>query len=227
MKKLNLSFLTLLAMGTFALAGGDIEPLTDEQALIESNNNFYFGLAYSYQNMQVDAIATPPGGNTFTKSVLDDKFSAVMLQAGYNFNKYIALEGRYWFGLSSTIHYDKVNPQLFNDKDTSLDAWGIYLKPQYPITEVINVYALLGYGGGDINIDNVPANVGLQYVADNVDGFSWGLGASYSVTENISLFVDYVSIYNDDDDYYNPSTGYRYNFDRTLDKWNFGLTYNF
>jgi len=215
-------------MGTFAFAGGDIapvEPVVDEP-VIASIGNFYLGLAYSYQDLQTDGTATPPAGKARKRSILDDNFSAVMLQAGYNFNEYIAIEGRYWFGLSSTVHYGHTNSAL-QDKDTSIDAWGIYVKPQYPVTEAFSVYALLGYGGADINIDNVPSNIGLQYADDSVDGFSWGLGASYAVTDNVSLFVDYVSMYDNDDDYYNASTGYHYNLDRTLDKWNFGLTYNF
>jgi len=230
MKRINLSLLAIFTMGTFAFAGGDIapvEPVVSEPVVLESNSNFYVGLAYSYQNLETDGTATPPGTGTIRKrSVIDDKFSAIMLQAGYNFNQYIAIEGRYWFGLSSSVHYSNVYLPL-KDRDTSIDAWGIYIKPQYPITEDFSVYALLGYGGGDIDIDNVPTNVGLQYADDKIDGFSWGLGVSYSMTDNISLFVDYINIYNDDDDYYNPSTGYKYNLDRNLDKWNFGLTYNF
>jgi len=228
MKKLNLSLVAIFAMGTFAVAGGDIapvEPVVEEVTVIESTGNFYLGLAYGYLNDQTDVTATPPAMPSQVHTPIDDNFSEVMLQAGYNFNEYIALEGRYWIGMSSNINYSDTNPLLTNS-DTTIDAWGIYVKPQYPVTEAFNVYALLGYGGADVTIDNV-GDTGLQYVSDSVDGFSWGLGASYSITDNVSLFVDYVSIYNDNEDYYNPSTGYSFNVDETIDTWNFGVTYNF
>jgi len=228
MKKLNLSLAAIFAMGTFAVAGGDIapvEPVVEEPVVVASTGNFYIGLAYGYLNTQSTVDYTPPGRGTLSYTALDDDFSEVMIQAGYNFNEYIAVEGRYWFGMSSTINYNNIAPGL-GDQDTTIDAWGIYVKPQYPVTEAFNIYALLGYGGADVTIDNV-GGTGLQYVSDSVDGFSWGLGASYAITDNVSLFVDYVSIYDDSNDYYNPSTGYSYNVDDTIDTWNFGVTYNF
>ena len=229
MKHINLSLISIFAMSSLALAGGDIapvEPVVETPVVIESTGNFYLGLAYGYLNDQTDVTATAPSRKTSKKTVIDDNFNEVILQAGYNFNPYIAVEGRYWFGMSSTINYSNINPAVKNS-DTTIDAWGIYVKPQYPVTEEFNVYALLGYGSADITIDDVPTNGGLQYVSDSVDGFSWGVGASYAITESVSLFIDYVSIYNDDDDSYNPSTGYNYNIDNTIDSVNFGVTYNF
>ena len=66
----------------------------------------------------------------------------------------------------------------------------------------------------------------LNLNTDSVDGFSWGLGASYAFTDNVAIFVDYVSIYNDSEDWVtaNGSTGYT---DNEIDTWNFGVTYQF
>jgi len=48
-----------------------------------------------------------------------------------------------------------------------------------------------------------------------------GIGGAYSFTENVSVFVDYVSLYNDESD---DSRG---NLDVTVDTINFGATYQF
>ena len=54
------------------------------------------------------------------------------------------------------------------------------------------------------------------------DGFQWGLGASYAFTEEVSVFADYISLYDD--------TGFDYRAkldDVDADTWTVGLTYNF
>jgi len=134
-----------------------------------------------------------------------------MIQAGYHFNEYIAVEGRYWFGAGDTTVTINNTPY-----DVSVDAWGLYVKPQYPVTEAFNVYALLGYGAAEFD---APVASGINQ--DSMDGFSWGLGASYAFTDNVAVFIDYVNIYDDTTDYAN------YSLDDTVDSWNFGVTYNF
>ncbi len=228
MKKLNLSLAAIFAMGTFAVAGGDIapvEPVVEEPVVVESTGNFYLGLAYGYLNDDVeltDNAGTMPGNNLgagATYDLWDNDHSEIMIQAGYNFNEYIAVEGRYWFGIS--------DDSILNDAaESSVDAWGIYVKPQYPVTEAFNIYALLGYGAAEyswtVNDANGWSNT---WSDDSVDGFSWGLGASYAFTDNVAVFVDYVSIYNDDENYFNTVDDI--DLDRTIDTWNFGVTYNF
>lgn len=231
MKKLNLSLAAIFAMGTFAVAGGDIapvEPVVEELVVVESTGNFYLGLAYGYLNDSADVtdnIGNIPGlaSGAFT-NVWDESYNELMIQAGYNVNDYIAIEGRYWFGLDDTTIYNGVDGRI----ESSIDAWGIYVKPQYTM-DAFRIYALLGYGG--VNYDftttnaagwTIPTNSVLD---DSLDGFSWGLGASYAFTDNVAVFVDYVSIYNDDHSV--VGGGYDTTFDQTIDSWNFGVTYNF
>ena len=228
MKKLNLSLAAIFAMGTFAVAGGDIapvEPVVEEPVVVESTGNFYLGLAYSYlsDNLDITDNAGNFPGNTAgagaTNTVWDWDYSDIMLQAGYNFNDYIAIEGRYWIGISDTNTFAGTNV------DTSVDAFGIYVKPQYTM-DAFRIYALLGYATTDYQFDVTTASGWRNgFATDSDDGFSWGLGASYAFTDNVAVFVDYVSIYSDDKDYIDE--GYNVNLDRTVDTWNFGVTYNF
>ena len=40
---------------------------------------------------------------------IDENFNDLMFQIGYKFNQYIAIEGRYWWGLDATVDY-KLKP---------------------------------------------------------------------------------------------------------------------
>ncbi|HSR73985.1 MAG TPA: porin family protein [Sulfurovum sp.] len=215
MKKLNLSLVALLAMSTFAVAGGDIapvEPVVETPMVEESTGAFYVGIGYGAANYDTTLTVTE---TTYVpvRAAGDDDYSAVMLQAGYKFNPYIAVEGRYWIGLDEDIG---------NNQDLNIDTWGIYVKPMYPVTEAFDIYGLLGYASSDAEISLPGRTVSPPY---DMDGFSWGLGASYAFTENLSVFVDYTSLYDDDNTitYVDGSV----NFDEEITSWNFGVTYTF
>ena len=182
MKNTTLSAVAFLAVSTFVIAGGNevpVEaPVVEVEEVVVSDAGLYIGVAYAYINNET----------TITNGVSGEvDFSGFMLQAGYKFNPYIAIEGRYWdagdekLSMSSPIgHPDTV--------DTQFDAWGIYAKPMYPVTDSFDLYALLGWGHQNtINHTHEPSG----------SAFSWGLGASYSFMNNVSVFVDYVSIYDD------------------------------
>jgi len=217
MKKFNLSLVAVLAMSTFAIAGGDIAPVEEPVVVVPeviesiSTGGFYLGAAYGL--LGADYTETYPGGiqNNIES---DDDFSQFMLQAGYKFNDYVAVEGRYWIGMDDNTWSGLAHGYT---ADSEIDTWGIYVKPMYPVTESFDVYALLGYADSDFTVGNwsMPA----------FDGFSWGVGADYSFTESLSVFVDYVSLY--DDDFTSTHDGYANNANVVIDSWNFGVTYQF
>jgi opacity protein-like surface antigen len=162
-----------------------------EEAVIEApanDNGLYLGIAYSTTNIDIDGYNE--GGFDLGGSNNTDAF---MVQAGYKINAYIAIEGRYWNG------------------DNELDAWGLYAKPMYPVNASFDIYGLLGYG----NIGSEPTEYNDISLDDS--SLQWGLGASYAFTDNISVFVDYVELYNNDNN----------NIDWSLDAVNLGVTYQF
>ena len=230
MKNIVLSAVAVLAMSSFAVAGGDIAPVEEPVIVAEpviTDSGFYLGLAYGLMGDSLDVIDNRgnfpgnPLGTGADREVFDLDHSSVMLQAGYKFNSYVAIEGRYWFGISD----DTVNGPFAN-YDVSADAWGIYVKPMYPVTDAFDIYALLGYGATDYAVStNTASHWSNSFVTDSDDGFSWGLGASYAFTDNVAVFVDYVSIYSDDKNLYDAT--YDIDLDRTIDTWNFGVTYQF
>ncbi len=135
-----------------------------------------------------------------------EKGNAYMLLAGYNFNPYIAVEARY----AQTV--GDIDVEGLGDREREVTNKAIYLKPQYPLTESFGIYALLGYG-------EVVAR------ATSGDGFQWGLGIDYMITENTSIFVDYTSLYDDKLKDINEIDGN--DFDSQFTSVNVGVTYSF
>ena len=173
MKKIIASLAILALSGPAVWAGGDITPV--EQPVVADRSGFYVGLGYGYfkqSNSDLQGYAD-----------VDFKDSTMLFQAGYRYNDYIAFEGRYWLGFGDITQSGGNNP---GDYSGDFDSWGLYLKPIYPISESFDVYALLGYAKTKIDYDN-----GFYW---HNDGFSWGLGGQYAVTDHFQLFADYVNL---------------------------------
>lgn len=175
MKRINLSLLAMIIVNTSLIAGGAETPVTEPvvpMPVVANQSAFYLGLGLS-------AVSTREGSLDFfdvTKG--QDRTGDIVLLGGYEFNPYIAIEARYMDSIAQEDILER-------------SSWGIFAKPQYPVTETINLYALLGYGGFKASqTDSYPIDV-------DDTGFQWGLGASYDVTENISVFADYINIAND------------------------------
>lgn len=239
MKRFTLSVAALAAISTFAMAGGDIEAPVEPAVEVEapaavSDSGFYIGGAYSFVNSEMDyredryyddELDYQYGGT------YDRDYDAFMLQAGYQFNQYVAVEGRYWNSISqrsqdSWYRYPDQETQNNSEwSDGDFEAWGIYVKPMYPVTEALDVYALLGYG-------NVESDDHYWYNAEGLDedSFQWGLGVSYALSDNISVFADYVQLCDGVDDSYTQESGdddYVYNWEHSIYTVNVGLTYKF
>ena len=175
MKKIVLSAVTMVAMSTLSFAGGDIdpvEPVVVEPMAVENGSGLYLGLGIAASSTGIGTLST------FSENYGQDRTGDIVLQAGYEVNQYFAVEGRYTTSVSAEDFIER-------------EAWGVYLKPQYPVNTETSVYALIGYGDLSLN-GATAANVSLDE-----DGFQWGIGASYDLTSNVSTFIDYVSVVND------------------------------
>lgn len=246
MKNFTLSVATVLALSTFAIAGGDIapvEPMVEEVAPAQDDSGFYIGGAYSLVNTSIDyhdSYGMLVDGNQYEQSGTDERDdNGYMLLAGYKYNQYVAIEGRYWGSMhdrswesSSTLNGQPDGS--WDNSDGDFEAWGIYVKPMYPVTETFDVYALLGYGNTSIH-DKFYTIDGAGPDLLDEDGFQWGIGASYAFTENLSLFADYVALCDDVDqsaDWNAIYTNSYWDYDTTdievsVYTVNFGLMYKF
>ncbi len=197
MKKIVFSVCAIVAMSGLVYANGEVEvvPVASEA----NGSSFYAGLGLSALSAR-DADASL---SFFDVEAGADRLGGISLVAGYNYNENIAVEARYTTSIS-------------NEDLVEMSGWSLFVKPQYPVSEAFSVYALLGFGS--VNMDGVDGS------AVDVDetGFQWGIGASYEVAEDVSVFVDYTSLASDmDGHYYNGA------HQVDADALTVGVTYNF
>ncbi len=223
MKKLTLALMSTMAMGTSIMAESYPAYGPDSYLAIHGGDReyteggFYLGGAYGHMNANNDWSGQIFNVNGISETILGtDKYdlSSFMFQAGYKINQYLALESRLW-SVFGDIDYTSIN--TVRDISGSIDSdgenvWGFYVKPMYPVTDKLDIYSLLGY---------------VHFNEDFLDesGFSWGLGASYSIADNISVFADYVRLYTDTKN--ETVLGNNLAFDMMIDTLNFGVSYKF
>ena len=176
---IKLTVLSFLTISSLSFAGGDIvSPDISDVAYVPTpevaheNDFFYVGLGLS----AVSARDTDTSLSFTSEKEGQDRLGNISLLAGYNYNEYLALEGRY------TTSFTK-------EDFTEMDGQSIFAKVQYPATEDASVYGLLGYGR--VNIDS------RTYLDIDESGFQWGLGANYKATDELYVFADYTSLAND------------------------------
>ncbi len=183
MKKIVSSMALLAMTSSILVAGGDftdpVEPEmnipTKEIVVIEDDvkySGFYAGAGVNHMRMS-EAVSSSGYG--------------VTLVAGYYFNQYVGVEGRYMTTVSD-LDLDCCRP-IETTSDT-LSNVGLYVKPMYAVTTGFSIYGLAGYGQATYE------RKGTDY---SDSGLQWGLGAKYELANGVGLFVDYLDMYNDDD----------------------------
>ena len=202
MKNITFSLVSILVLSGISFAGGNISPVvsieepilepTLEIPVVARSSAFYIGLGYSYLSSNRTAVLNNPIDIRDGQVVKDTDSNAnnILLQAGYQFNPYFAVEGRYTFSVGDHTLTHNDNNGLEEDMDIDISNIAIYLKPIYPIGD-ISIYGLLGYGQVDRthNVDN--------HSWDG-SGFQWGAGLQYVVNDNFSIFADYTLWYDED-----------------------------
>lgn len=190
MKNSILSLVSILALSGLSYAGGDMapmeEPITEAPVVID-DSAFYVGLGYSYISSNRTATLNTPGEPNHGNKVknMDSNGHNILLQAGYQFNQYIALEGRYTFSVSDLTLVNNLDNGSEKNADIDVSNIALYLKPMYPIGD-FSLYGLLGYGETKRN--------------HTMRSFQWGLGAQYAIRDNLLIFADYTRLYDEEDE---------------------------
>ena len=177
MKRVQLSILALIASTNFIMAGGDIVPVTpyEEEDIKAAEvvpvtipkepkvaplpnadiSGAYVGLGIVASKYKTNCDCTGIKSG-------EDKAAGFVGRVGYDFNKYIGVEVR---GIVSTI----------KDEGSEIEHFGAFVKPQYPVTNELNLY---GFGG----IAKTTTNGTLQKM--DVSGLAFGGGVEYDLSED-------------------------------------------
>jgi len=216
MKKVVMSLAVISSLG---FAGGDIVPVVEAVDEIDETG-FYLGGGISAMSSRESSVSM----DIFNEKAGQDRLGNIAFLAGYMINDYLAVEGRYGFGITD------------EDKVEMDSQWSIFLKPIYKFEDdeerangenYFAVYALLGYGGIKLK--------GVNQVVADVDesDFQWGLGLSYTFRETArhenykykdswTVYFDYTNVGNDMDGLYYTGLG-----QVDADAFTLGLIYKF
>ncbi len=214
MKKLIFMAAAVIAIGTIATAESyPAEGLKSYQSMQDGFDLIgtpYVGIGYSYINTNMQTVAY--GYN----DEADIQGDGITLLAGYNFNKYIAVEGRYSRTLGD-LSFDASSGGFNNgvDFDGDMSNIALYLKPMY-LSGKVTIYGLLGLGQVKLEDDSFAGD-------DSESSFQWGLGISFAGGEHLDIFMDYTRFYEDAGGFGNDTS----EIDFIVDAFNFGLAYRF
>jgi len=180
---LTFSAVAIMALVSQSQAGGDLLPVTkfETQDAIEAIKAVEVKEPIKIPEVVVPPVAKPKEekpwylgaglvGAKVDNGNCEDITYGAMAKAGYDFNDYVGVEAR---ALKTNWEYE----------GAKIEHYGAFLKPQYPITEDINLYALLGYA---------KTKTTKRFVLDE-NGFAFGGGVDYDFGESdaFSLFIDY------------------------------------
>lgn len=205
----NILTLLMMAIGLSisANAGGKnvIRAVAPVAPVIDASH-WYLGAGLTWAKLSAEACHTGSG------CTYEDATYGGMVRAGYDYNKYIGVEARY---IRTFLGQGPFG-------GAPLEHAGLYLKPQYQLTENIDIYALLGYG----YTKNLGNGARLNYFKSSW-GFSAGAGVEYRISgqhsnkaysgkeKGMSVFVDYQRLL------------IRSNHTPTLDAVSSGVKYSF
>ena len=152
MKKIVALLAMAVALSSKSFGGADfippIVPVLDEKVDV---SGLYVGVGVS----RVFFDGTCPCAN----GVFEDYTYGALVRVGYDFNQYFGVELR-----AATTWIE--------DEGARLKAhYGIFAKPQYHITNDINVYALAEIGDNPV-------------ISFDDTGFSWGVGMEYDLSKD-------------------------------------------
>ena len=211
--KLTHSIVAIATLSTLSFAGGDINPVTvfeqepivvpvepvpvvkapavEAPVLPVPASKFYFGLGATKMKVKQDANAA--------LGLVDasDSQTGITARLGYDFMDYLGAELR---GASAISGVDTAN------NAEKIKQIGAYLKPNFDLTDSLNLYGLLGASKVNMSEPGTPNT--------KTTGFSYGLGLDYAVSDTFSVFIDAVDYLrkSNKNDVYGATLGAAYHF---------------
>lgn len=172
------------------MAGKDAAQVKTPVAPVSDLSGLYVGIGLVWAGISKDC---PCSGDERDK---DSTYGGI-IRLGYDINQYIGVEARAFKAsveedFSTTTHY------------------GVYLKPQYHVTDSINIYGLLGYGQTEIDFScegitdyddsgvSVGVGIELDLSEDEKVASSRSFDGQGNQEEGVGVWVDYQNLLNDE-----------------------------
>jgi len=151
-----------LLVGGAGFAGKNVEPAETQVPPVVYVNPIYIGLGTLWSGTSRDCQCND--GDRLKETTY-----GVIGRVGYDFNQHFGVEARAF--------------QASIDKDfAETTHYGIYMKPQYHVTDKFNVYGLVGYGKTKIECDHPSILAGTNMYDES--GVSVGLGFEYDMSDD-------------------------------------------
>ncbi|MCG9575068.1 porin family protein [Vibrio tubiashii] len=147
---------------------------------------------------------------------LDRKFAAhtLNLNVGYDFNEYLAVEGR--IGVPMSSEKQSWNKDSIEGKPTT--SYAVFGKGTLPLTDMFSVYALAGYGKSGYKFDaNLPSLEAKGDAKFDKASLQYAAGVEVNFTQNIAMTAEY-GVY---------GSGKNYDAKYDIKGFNLGLKYKF
>jgi len=165
--------------------------------------------ALSANTMAADKTGSSYVGAEYTMLTVSPEFlpdldlSALGVRGGYYFNKYFSVEGRLAFGVGDDSISEIVDigfgPETATLKFNLEYALGVYAVGHIPLTEQFQLYGLVGLTQASVKVDAAIPSLGSDSNSYDDNSLSYGVGAEFDMTKNLSLGVEYVSYISDGD----------------------------
>lgn len=145
-------------------------------------NNWYLGAVSSTQ----DITALP-----------DREHKTAGVVAGYQYNKFFSLEARFNKGTSGySSAVSNIEDSSYTEYKEDIDTQAmLFLKATYPVFNSLNIYVLAGISKSKYEITRSHTIGTTTSYAPEVNysknGFTYGLGLNYKVTDEFNVFFDY------------------------------------
>ena len=181
MKHRYLAIIGLCAVSTTAFANG------------------YIGIGYGSTDVKAD-LTSVGGGN------IDDSTTLTKFYGGYQFNKYVALEGGYYNLAQLSVGSVDTSAGVVSGS-VDMKAMGISGVATAPLTKSFRAYVRAGAAVWDADITRNTTTVS----ADGTDAL-FGLGAAYSFTKTFSITADWELIDSPNPEFNTFSLGFKWDF---------------
>jgi outer membrane autotransporter protein len=136
--------------------------------------NYYVGAQYSQASYEQSNV---PSSSVYANGKADP--SALTLIGGYEFNQHVALEGRFAFNAGDDEFEFSSGSSVKTELSYLLSVLG-----KFSVGGKVSPYALVGFSDFELDAE------GGQAVEGN--GFSFGAGVDFQVSDNTAISLEYV-----------------------------------